>query len=49
MIYFNFCIIFMIPGRKKFSVYGTFGVIKKYIKNREFETYEEILEEIKFS
>ena len=39
----------MIPGHKKFSVDGSFGVTKKYIKNREFETYKELLEEIKAS
>ena len=39
----------MIPGHTKFSVDGAFGVTKKYIKNREFETYEELLEEIKVS
>ena len=39
----------MIPGHTKFSVDGAFGVTKKYIKNREIETYQELLEDIKVS
>ena len=39
----------MIPGHTKFSLDEAFGVTKKYIKNREFETYEELLDEIKVS
>ena len=34
---------FMVPGHTKFSVDEAFGVTKKYINNRDTETYEDLL------